>query len=306
MRGFAFCSSVFFFFFFWVAIFLLCFFPAQLALKHRQGKNHKMRIIAFVGSPVEDNEKDVRFKVFYYISCQSHRKKCCFPANNMGLTHSSVVNVCLYFFIFSSCFIPNLLMLQLVKLAKRLKKEKVNVDIINFGEEVRNSQFISHHTAESLIYFLDFHMWNSFPSVNWIVNRLCHLSPPVYPGGEHREADCFYKHFEREGGHRIPSGHGPSGSQSGWCAALLSHPGWWRRLHDGSWCQWLWIWCGSQCWSWAGPGKEHKCIMPGKMIHNLRKNLQGYFYCNCWYLLWWYQKRKEQQLVFVTWSYICR
>lgn len=26
---------------------------------------------------------------------------------------------------------------QLVKMAKRLKKEKVNVDIINFGEEVR-------------------------------------------------------------------------------------------------------------------------------------------------------------------------
>uniref|UniRef100_A0A671QVB7 26S proteasome non-ATPase regulatory subunit 4 n=1 Tax=Sinocyclocheilus anshuiensis TaxID=1608454 RepID=A0A671QVB7_9TELE len=31
---------------------------AHLALKHRQGKNHKMRIVAFVGSPVEDNEKD--------------------------------------------------------------------------------------------------------------------------------------------------------------------------------------------------------------------------------------------------------
>ncbi|KAM5257205.1 26S proteasome non-ATPase regulatory subunit 4 isoform 5-T5 [Ctenodactylus gundi] len=31
---------------------------AHLALKHRQGKNHKMRIIAFVGSPVGDNEKD--------------------------------------------------------------------------------------------------------------------------------------------------------------------------------------------------------------------------------------------------------
>ncbi|XP_042641525.1 26S proteasome non-ATPase regulatory subunit 4 isoform X3 [Tyto alba] len=58
---------------------------AHLALKHRQGKNHKMRIIAFVGSPVEDNEKD------------------------------------------------------LVKLAKRLKKEKVNVDIINFGEEEANT-----------------------------------------------------------------------------------------------------------------------------------------------------------------------
>nr|XP_014348379.1 PREDICTED: 26S proteasome non-ATPase regulatory subunit 4 isoform X3 [Latimeria chalumnae] len=59
---------------------------AHLALKHRQGKNHKMRIIAFVGSPVEDNEKD------------------------------------------------------LVKLAKRLKKEKVNVDIVNFGEEESNTE----------------------------------------------------------------------------------------------------------------------------------------------------------------------
>ncbi|CAB1334608.1 unnamed protein product [Coregonus sp. 'balchen'] len=59
---------------------------AHLALKHRQGKNHKMRIIAFVGSPVEDNEKD------------------------------------------------------LVKMAKRLKKEKVSVDIINFGEEEVNTE----------------------------------------------------------------------------------------------------------------------------------------------------------------------
>ncbi|XP_048009195.1 26S proteasome non-ATPase regulatory subunit 4b isoform X1 [Megalobrama amblycephala] len=58
---------------------------AHLALKHRQGKNHKMRIIAFVGSPVEDQEKD------------------------------------------------------LVKMAKRLKKEKVSVDIVNFGEEEVNT-----------------------------------------------------------------------------------------------------------------------------------------------------------------------
>ncbi|XP_034554095.1 26S proteasome non-ATPase regulatory subunit 4-like [Notolabrus celidotus] len=62
---------------------------AHLALKHRQGKNHKMRIIAFVGSPVEDNEKD------------------------------------------------------LVKMAKRLKKEKVNVDVINFGEEEANTEKLS-------------------------------------------------------------------------------------------------------------------------------------------------------------------
>ncbi|KAM9824297.1 LOW QUALITY PROTEIN: 26S proteasome non-ATPase regulatory subunit 4-like [Neosynchiropus ocellatus] len=59
---------------------------AHLALKHRQSKNHKMRIIAFVGSPVEDNDKEI------------------------------------------------------VKMAKRLKKEKVNVDIINFGEEEVNTE----------------------------------------------------------------------------------------------------------------------------------------------------------------------
>lgn len=62
--------------------YLICNCFVQLALKHRQGKNHKMRIVAFVGSPVESEEK------------------------------------------------------ELVKLAKRLKKEKVNVDVVSFGEEV--------------------------------------------------------------------------------------------------------------------------------------------------------------------------
>lgn len=55
----------------------------QLALKHRQGKNHKMRIVAFIGSPVGLDEKEI------------------------------------------------------IKLAKRLKKEKVNVDVVSFGEEVK-------------------------------------------------------------------------------------------------------------------------------------------------------------------------
>jgi len=58
---------------------------AHLALKHRQGKTHRMRIIAFVGSPIIDEDKDI------------------------------------------------------VKLAKKLKKEKVNVDVINFGEQNINS-----------------------------------------------------------------------------------------------------------------------------------------------------------------------
>lgn len=61
---------------------------AHLALKHRQSKNHKMRIVAFVGSPVEVEEKEI------------------------------------------------------VKVAKRLKKEKVNIDIINFGETDMNQTLL--------------------------------------------------------------------------------------------------------------------------------------------------------------------
>lgn len=62
---------------------------AHLALKHRQGKNHKTRIIAFIGSPIEAEEKD------------------------------------------------------LIKLAKKLKKEKVNIDIVNFGEDDHNTEILN-------------------------------------------------------------------------------------------------------------------------------------------------------------------
>lgn len=58
---------------------------AHLCLKHRQGRNHRMRIVVFVGSPILDEDAD------------------------------------------------------LVKLAKKLKKEKVNVDIVSFGEEAANA-----------------------------------------------------------------------------------------------------------------------------------------------------------------------
>jgi len=58
---------------------------AQLALKHRQNKNQRQRIIVFVGSPIENEEKD------------------------------------------------------LVKLGKKLKKNSVAMDIINFGEEAENA-----------------------------------------------------------------------------------------------------------------------------------------------------------------------
>ena len=62
---------------------------AHLALKHRQGKNHKTRIVAFVGSPIEADEK------------------------------------------------------EMIKLAKKLKKEKVNIDIVNFGEDESNTDLLN-------------------------------------------------------------------------------------------------------------------------------------------------------------------
>uniref|UniRef100_A0A6B2E443 26S proteasome non-ATPase regulatory subunit 4 n=1 Tax=Phlebotomus kandelakii TaxID=1109342 RepID=A0A6B2E443_9DIPT len=62
---------------------------AHLVLKHRQGKNHKMRIVVFVGSPVTNEEG------------------------------------------------------ELVKLAKRLKKEKVNVDIVSFGDHSSNNEILN-------------------------------------------------------------------------------------------------------------------------------------------------------------------
>lgn len=60
-----------------------------MVLKHRQGKNHKMRIVVFVGSPIQTDEGD------------------------------------------------------LVKLAKRLKKEKVNADIISFGDHAGNTELLT-------------------------------------------------------------------------------------------------------------------------------------------------------------------
>lgn len=60
---------------------------ANLALKHRQGKNHRPRIVAFVGSPLE---------------VDSH---------------------------------------EFTKLAKRLKKEKVSIDIVVFGDESSKEKF---------------------------------------------------------------------------------------------------------------------------------------------------------------------
>jgi len=61
---------------------------AHLALKHRISKNHKTRIVAFVGSPITADEK------------------------------------------------------ELIKMAKKLKKEKVSLDIVSFGEVDSNAELL--------------------------------------------------------------------------------------------------------------------------------------------------------------------
>lgn len=62
---------------------------AHLALRHRQLRHQKMRIVCFVGSPISDSEK------------------------------------------------------SMIDLAKHLKKEKVSVDVVNFGENEANQQKLS-------------------------------------------------------------------------------------------------------------------------------------------------------------------
>lgn len=61
---------------------------AQLALKHRQNKNQRQRIIVFLGSPLETDEK------------------------------------------------------SLVRLAKKLKKNNVAVDVVSFGEDDTNDPLL--------------------------------------------------------------------------------------------------------------------------------------------------------------------
>lgn len=105
-----------------------------------------MRIIAFVGSPVEDNEKEVSLKSYCITFCANPTER---KGYIIGLTHSPTVYhcQCTSFFLDPNLLLFHLLILQLVKLAKRLKKEKVNVDIINFGEEVRTYWFVYQCTV---------------------------------------------------------------------------------------------------------------------------------------------------------------
>lgn len=74
-------------------------------------------------------------------------------------------------------------------MAKRLKKEKVNVDVINFGEEVFSHQSSTHtHTLFNI---------QCAVVVFALVWSACILSFFLTPAGdEHREADGLRQHAE--------------------------------------------------------------------------------------------------------------
>ncbi|XP_065071437.1 26S proteasome non-ATPase regulatory subunit 4-like [Rhopilema esculentum] len=110
---------------------------AHLALKHRQGKNHRLRIVSFVGSPINDTEK------------------------------------------------------ELTKLAKKLKKEKVNVDVVCMGED--------NETNEKLSAFIN--------TLNGKEGTSCHLVT-VPPGPALADALRSSPVVQGEDGYTAPSGFG--------------------------------------------------------------------------------------------------
>lgn len=111
---------------------------ANLALKHRQSKNHKPRIILFIASPVV-------------------------------VDHS-----------------------ELIKLSKRLKKEKVNVDIINFGEEEANSAILNE-------------LVNTINGKEGTGSHLVSIAAPA------NLSDALFSSaiFQGEDGSSLPAGFGP-------------------------------------------------------------------------------------------------
>lgn len=111
---------------------------ANLALKHRQSKNHKPRIVIFVASPVVVDQG------------------------------------------------------ELTKLSKRLKKEKVNVDIINFGEEERNAPILNE-------------LVNTINGKEGTGSHLVSIAAPA------NLSDALFSSpiFQSEDGSSLPAGFGP-------------------------------------------------------------------------------------------------
>lgn len=103
-----------------------------------------MRIVIFVGSPIVDDDKEVNCNFIAYLFK--------------------------YILLFFKIYIFNLsFIFQIIKLAKRFKKEKVCVDVVNFGEDV--STFYGDvsigQNKEYFFILVFFSLFSSYISVNF-------------------------------------------------------------------------------------------------------------------------------------------
>ena len=110
---------------------------AQLALKHRQNKNQRQRIVIFVGSPLSEDK--VRACVSVHTCMRAHVNLL--PAwDSMGGYRTGFEE-----------FLHANPQDALVKIAKKLKKNSVAVDIVSFGCEAENEEKLEafHQTVNS-------------------------------------------------------------------------------------------------------------------------------------------------------------
>lgn len=97
---------------------------AQLALKHRQNKNQRQRIVLFVGSPIEVDKVGLPSPPDLPLLLRRY-------SSSLAATALPALSV-------SKAI--RLLQAKLVKIAKKLKKNNVAVDIVSFGSDEVNNE----------------------------------------------------------------------------------------------------------------------------------------------------------------------
>ena len=147
---------------------------AQLALKHRQNKNQRQRIVLFVGSPITETKVQalqsrasaVTLGHTAHILLQRPQEGVatfCFVTTNALICHRHVKDACRLscssllllssanalrcacrppscYVVLSLCLPPSRSQEELVKIGKKLKKNNVAVDVVNFGAAEVNGE----------------------------------------------------------------------------------------------------------------------------------------------------------------------
>jgi 26S proteasome regulatory subunit N10 len=112
---------------------------AQLALKHRQNKNQRQRIVIFTASPIQEDKvrgRRARDRPAHVAAAAPAPRGACHAAGQ-GQSPGGLIR-------------PSRLQEALVKIAKKLKKNNVAVDIVSFGELDENEEKVGAAAAPSL------------------------------------------------------------------------------------------------------------------------------------------------------------